>query len=152
MASKLEVKVEVKSSAEKIWESIIDSVNVLPKAMPHKYESIEIVEGDGKSAGTVNLIKYKPGMSSISTTKEKFELVDEANKTLSYSVVDGDVLKLFNFFKGTLTVTPKADHGSLVKWSCEFVKASDEVPSPDHIRDFAVKNFQDLDAYLLGVA
>ncbi|KAG8366190.1 hypothetical protein BUALT_Bualt17G0050800 [Buddleja alternifolia] len=151
MASKLEVELEVKSSAEKIWESIKDSATIFPKALPDQYESIEVVEGDGKSAGSVRLIKYPPGSSPISTTKEKFELVDEANKTLSYSVVDGDVLKYYKNFKATLAVTPKGD-GSLMKWSCEFDKASDEVPNPDVIKDFAVKNFQDLDAYLLGVA
>ncbi|KAG8366186.1 hypothetical protein BUALT_Bualt17G0050400 [Buddleja alternifolia] len=122
MASKLEVEVEVKSNAEKIWESIKDSATVLPKALPDKYESIE----------------------------EKLGLVDEANKTLSHSVVDGAMLKFYNYFKATPTVTPKGN-GSLVKWSCEFDKASDEVPNSDFIKDFAVKNFQDLDAYLLGV-
>lgn len=36
-----------------------------------------------------------------------------------------------------------------MKWLCEFEKASDEVPNPDLIRDFAAKNFKEIDEYLL---
>ncbi|KAI3467489.1 hypothetical protein Pfo_024152 [Paulownia fortunei] len=150
MASKVEVEAEMKSNVEKVWESIRESTTVFPKALPHHYQSIEVLEGDGKSVGSVRLVNYSPGLSEISKpTKEKIELVDEGNKTLSYSVIDGDVLKYYNNFKASLSVIPKGD-GSLVKWSCEFDKASEEVPNPDLVRDFAIKNFQDLDAYILG--
>ncbi|KAL2253560.1 UNVERIFIED_CONTAM: MLP-like protein [Sesamum indicum] len=69
---------------------------------------------------------------------------------LSYSVIGGDILKYYKNFKAHLSVSPK-DEGSWVKWSCEFEKASEEVPNPDLVRDFAIKNFQDLDAYILGL-
>lgn len=94
------------------------------------------------------IIMYCTGMSMISTSKEKIEVVDEEKKSVSYSVIDGDLLKYYKNFKAHLVVTPKGG-GSLVKWSCEFDKASEEVPNPDLMKDFAVKNFQDLDAFLL---
>ncbi|MBN7124833.1 hypothetical protein BSU01_24550 [Erwinia billingiae] len=74
--------------------------------------------------------------------------MDEANKTVAYSIVDGELLKYYKSFKGNIIVAPKGD-GSLVKWSCEFEKASHEVPDPNIIKEFAIKNFQELDAYLL---
>ncbi|XP_011086520.1 MLP-like protein 423 [Sesamum indicum] len=150
MASKLEVEFEMKSSPEKVWESIRESTTLFPKALPKEYESIEILEGDGKSVASVRLIKYPPGLSAISSTKEKIEVVDEGKKMLSYSVIGGDILKYYKNFKAHLSVSPK-DEGSWVKWSCEFEKASEEVPNPDLVRDFAIKNFQDLDAYILGL-
>lgn len=85
----------------------------------------------------------------ITFAKEKIESVDEGNKTVVYSVIDGETMKYYKSFKGSLTVSPKGD-ASLVKWCCEFEKASDEVPEPQLIKDFAVKNFKDLDAYLIG--
>lgn len=45
-------------------------------------------------------------------------------------------------------VSAKGD-GSVVKWSCEFEKADAEIPNPDKIKEFAVKNFLELDDYLL---
>ncbi|KAL2465239.1 MLP-like protein [Abeliophyllum distichum] len=147
-AQKLEVDVEVKSDAEKFWNGIRNSSTLFPKAFPDQYESIQVLEGDGKSVGSIRLIKYAPGWSTIATTKEKIEFVDEEKKSLSYTSIDGDLLKYYKNFKAHLVITPKGD-GSSVKWSCEFEKASEEIPNPHLIRDFAVKNFKDLDAYLL---
>jgi hypothetical protein len=45
-------------------------------------------------------------------------------------------------------VVPKGA-GSLAKWSSEFQKATEEIPDPHVIKDFVVKNFQELDAYVL---
>lgn len=60
-SGKLDVEVEVKSHADKFWGSIRDSPTILPKAFPNDYKSIEILEGDGKSVGTVRLITYGEG-------------------------------------------------------------------------------------------
>ncbi|MCD7462898.1 hypothetical protein HAX54_049593 [Datura stramonium] len=147
---KIDVEVEVKTPADKFWNSIRDSTNLFPKAFPDQYKSIEVVEGDGKSVGSVRLIKYAEGSPLVTFAKEKIESVDEGNKTVVYSVIDGETLKYYKSFKGSLTVTPKGDGGSLVKWSCAFEKASDDIPEPQIIKDFAVRNFKDLDAYLIG--
>jgi hypothetical protein len=61
MASKAELVVEVKSPAEKLWAALRDSTELFPKIFPQQYKSIETVEGDGKSAGTVRLLKYAEG-------------------------------------------------------------------------------------------
>lgn len=62
MASKIEVEVELKSGAEKVWNNIRESTTVFPKALPHLYEAIEVLEGDGKSVASIRLIKYPPGI------------------------------------------------------------------------------------------
>ncbi|XP_047311563.1 MLP-like protein 423 [Impatiens glandulifera] len=144
---KLEVDVEVKSDAEKFWESVKDSAVIFPKAFPDQYKSIEVLEGDGMSVGSVRLVKFVESEIPITFNKEKIDVVDEEKKTLSYTIVDGDILKFYKNFKATLVVSPNSG-GSFVKWTCEFDKASEEVPEPTFIKDFAVKNFIDLDAYL----
>ncbi|CAA0833697.1 MLP-like protein 423 [Striga hermonthica] len=150
MASKVEVEVEMKSDVGKVWDNIRESTEVFPKALPHHYKSIQVLEGDGKSAGSVRLVTYQPGLPDITKpAKEKIEKVDEGSKSLSYSVIEGDVLNYYKNFKAGLSVGAKGE-GSIVKWWCEFDKAREEVPSPDLIRDFAIKNFQDLDAYIIG--
>ncbi|KAK6139251.1 hypothetical protein DH2020_027006 [Rehmannia glutinosa] len=117
MASKVEVEVEMKSKADKVWENIRESATVFPKALSNHFESIEVLEGDGKSVGSVRLVKYQPqpGISAEITkpAKEKLEKVDEVNKSMIYS-------------------------------------ASEDIPNPDFLRDFAVKSFHDLDAYIFG--
>eukprot|EP00262_Sarcandra_glabra_P009457 TRINITY_DN23855_c0_g1_i1.p1 TRINITY_DN23855_c0_g1~~TRINITY_DN23855_c0_g1_i1.p1 ORF type:complete len:168 (-),score=32.54 TRINITY_DN23855_c0_g1_i1:228-683(-) len=143
----IEVEVELKSPADKFWGNIRESTQ-FPKIFPETYKSVEIVEGDGKSAGTITLFKYVQGVPLVTFSKEKIEAVDEVNKTLNYSVVDGELVNFYKNFKPTLKVSPKGD-GSLVKWSVEFEKANAEVPDPHIIKDSLVKAFIDLDAYLL---
>lgn len=87
------------------------------------------------------------GSPLVKVSYEKIGEVNEANKFVTYSVIDGDLLKFYKNFKGTITVVPKGE-GSLVKWNCVFEKASPEVPDPHAIKDFAIKNFVELDEYI----
>ncbi|XAR48047.1 hypothetical protein NMG60_11030748 [Bertholletia excelsa] len=148
MASgKLDVEVEIKASADKFWHSIRDSTTLFPRLLPHQYKSIEVLEGDGKSVGSVRLVHFAEDSPIVKVAKEKIEAIDEASKTLAYSVIDGDLLKYYKNFKAHLFVSAKGG-ASLVKWECHFEKASEDVPDPDVIRDFAVKTFHDLEAAL----
>ncbi|XP_057774645.1 MLP-like protein 423 [Salvia miltiorrhiza] len=151
MASKIEMEVELKSDAEKVWKGMRESTILFPKALPQHYQSIEILEGDGKSVNSVRLVNYPQGISAVSSIKEKIEAVDEEKKFVRYSVIDGDILKYYKNFKGSLSVSGKPDNsGTSLKWACEFDKASEDTPDPDFIKDFALKTFQDLDAYILA--
>ncbi|PON31667.1 Bet v I type allergen [Parasponia andersonii] len=148
MASgKLHVEVEVKSHADKIWESLRDFIYIYPKAFPNDYKSVEVLEGDGIEPGSVRFITYGEGSPIVKVSKERIEVVDPPNKTFSYGVIDGDLLKYYKSFKAHVTVISK-EEGSLVKWSCEFEKASDDIPDPSVIKDFAAKNFKELDDYI----
>jgi hypothetical protein len=71
MASKVELVVEVKSSADKMWTALRDSTELFPKIFP-EYKSIETVEGDGKSVGTVRLIKYAEGTYMLLRVDQSF--------------------------------------------------------------------------------
>ncbi|KAL1550897.1 MLP-like protein 423 [Salvia divinorum] len=152
MASKIEMEVELKSEAEKVWNSMRESTTLFPKALPQHYQSIQILEGDGKSVNSVRLVTYPQGISAVSSIKEKIEAVDDEKKFVSYSVIDGDILKYYKGFKGSLSVVSgsNGDNKSSLKWTCEFDKAAEDTPNPDFIKDFALKTFQDLDAYLLA--
>ena len=66
MASMVEVGVEVKSSPDKFWDAIRGSTDLFPNIFPEQYQSIEVVQGDGKSAGSIRLLKYAQGDLSLS--------------------------------------------------------------------------------------
>ncbi|KAG5236710.1 MLP protein [Salix suchowensis] len=143
-SGKLEVDVAIKSGAKKFWDNIRDSTTLFPKAFPDQYKSIEILQGDGKAAGSIRLFTYAEGSPLVKLSKERIDTVDEAKMEVSYSVIEGDLLKYYKMFKATITVTPKGD-GSLVKWMCEYEKASEDVEVPHIIKDFVVKNFLEVD-------
>lgn len=145
---KLDVEVKVKSNADKFWKSIRDSATIFPKVCSDLYKNVEILEGDGHSVGSVRVVNFAEGSPIVKSAKEKIEEFDEAKKKVAYSVIGGDMMQYYKTFKATLEVIPEGE-GSLVKWICEFEKASEEIPDPNMIRDLAAKNFQEIDAYLL---
>lgn len=146
----LEIEIAVKSSADQIWEALKDSSNLFPKIFPDLYKSAEILEGDGKSAGSVILMKYVEveGAPAITFSKDKLQEVDNANKSLSYAVIEGEITALYKTFKTTLQVVPKGDECS-VKWRLEYEKAHEEVPEPEFVKEIVVKTFQGIDDHIL---
>ncbi|KAL5552946.1 hypothetical protein UlMin_040347 [Ulmus minor] len=146
-SGKLEVEVDVKSHPDKVWDALKNFIFIYPKALPHDYKSVEVLEGDGIAVGSVRLITYGDGSPIVKVSKEKIEHIDAQNKTFTYNVIDGDLLKYYKSFKAHVTVVPKGD-GTLVKWSCDYEKDSDEIPIPNEVKDFAVKNFIELDEYI----
>jgi hypothetical protein len=95
-----------------------------------------------------SFLRVFSGSPLVKVSKEKIEAFDEGKRTLSFSVIEGDLLNYYKVFKCHITVVPKGA-GSLAKWSSEFQKATEEIPDPHVIKDFVVKNFQELDAYVL---
>lgn len=61
-SGKLNVEVEVKSNADKVWEALRDFIFIFPKAFPNDYKSVEVLEGDGIVVGSVRLITYGEGI------------------------------------------------------------------------------------------
>jgi len=57
----MEMEMELKSSADKVWGAVIDSSELFPKIFPEQFKSIEVVEGDGKTVGSIRLLKYAEG-------------------------------------------------------------------------------------------
>ncbi|XP_057810955.1 MLP-like protein 423 [Salvia miltiorrhiza] len=146
--SKLELDIELKTSAEKLWKNLKEFITFFPKALPHIYEKIDVIEGDGSSAGSIFVCTFKS--PEMAPTKERVEMVDEDKKLLSYSFIEGEILKNYKSFKSMLCVSnsSKSD-GALVKYSVEFEKANAEVGDPDFFKGFVAKIFEDMDTYLL---
>ncbi|KAI0491935.1 hypothetical protein KFK09_026198 [Dendrobium nobile] len=88
------------------------------------------------------------GIPFVKFAKEKIEVDDDANKLVSYSVIEGDILSYYTSFRPTLQVLSKGD-GAVVKWSVEYEKLNEEVPDPELIQAMATQTFKELDAYLL---
>ncbi|KAF9626332.1 hypothetical protein IFM89_032181 [Coptis chinensis] len=145
---RLALEMEVKAPADEFWNGIKDSTTVFPKIFPEQIKSIEVLEGDGFSVGTIRLIEYAEGIPVATFAKEKVELLDIENKTIGSRIIDGELASLYKNPKAKVQVIPKGP-GSLVKWSLELEKGSNEAPDPIMFQDQAAKLFSGLDAHLL---
>ncbi|OVA01726.1 Bet v I domain [Macleaya cordata] len=133
------VEVEVKCSADKFYGWFKNNMTDLTKLQPHIYKSVEILEGDGKSVGTVWFWKYVlPGISpdDVLVVKQTIKAIDDKKRSITFSVMEGHLLNTYKSFDVTMTVTPKEggaeDECCLVKWCLNCGKKNDEqVPVPD---------------------
>jgi hypothetical protein len=73
----------------------------------------------------------------------------EENKSITYKVIDGEIAKNYKVFKSTAQVTPKGN-GCLVKWTIEYEKAYEDVPTPNKYNDFTANMSKAVEAYLLN--
>ncbi|KAL1539370.1 MLP-like protein 423 [Salvia divinorum] len=151
-ASKLEIELELKTSPEKLWKNLKEFVTLLPNAMPDVYEGINVIEGDGRSVGSIFVSTFKPSEMKpvVSISKERLEIVDDGKKILSYSFLEGEILENYKNFRVVIYVgsSTKSD-GALVKYTAEFNKANEQVADPHIFKSFVVKLFMAIDAYLL---
>nr|USU81826.1 MLPL1 [Nepeta sibirica] len=153
MASKLEVELELKSDVEKMWKNFKEFTKLFPKALPHLYEGIAVAEGDGISAGTIFISTLKPTDPSnpvVSINKERIDSLDDEKKILTYSYIEGEILKSYKNLKGTVSMSSNNGDGTIFKYVVEFDKANAQVPDPLLFKDFLVMVFQGFDDYVLN--
>lgn len=80
--------------------------------------------------------------------KDRIDAVDEKNKSITFKLIGGEVTKYFKSFRATLQVTSQPNK-NFIKWTLEYEKVSQEVPTPHSHLDFLVSASRKVDAYLL---
>ncbi|RZC61270.1 hypothetical protein C5167_023038 [Papaver somniferum] len=131
------VEVEAKCSADLFYGMFKEDMTQLTNHFPQYFKSVEILEGDGKTLGTVKLWKYAlPGHPADEefTVKETITKVDDENRSITYSVLEGScLLNTYKDFTVTVSVTPKEgaeDSECIVRWCFDLAKEHDGVPHP----------------------
>ena len=105
------VKEELGVSADRLWAMVVDFGNVswIPGA--------EGVRTEGKGPGMVRIIGA-PGAE----IHERLETVDEAEKSISYTIPKGIPLPVTGY-RATMKVHARGPERSELEWSCSFEPA-----------------------------
>ena len=83
--------------------------------------------------------------------KDKIVAIDEEKGSMTFDLIGGEVTNYYKSFKATITVEAQAKaHTHLVKWSLEYEKADENVPTPHSHLAFLVNFSRDVDAFLLN--
>lgn len=80
--------------------------------------------------------------------KETVEAVDEENKSITFNVLEGEVMKDYKSYKFTIHAIPKGE-GCLVKWTVIYEKAREDGPDPHNYMEYAVQVTKDIESHLL---
>ncbi|GLJ28468.1 hypothetical protein SUGI_0560060 [Cryptomeria japonica] len=152
MAHTVSWEAELNVPANQIWKAFENCADIFPKLMPNHFKSIDVLEGDGISPGSVRLIKYGEGFQLATYKLEKIESLDEAKMTATHTVLNGQIMNKYKTYKLTLKVSPGATSATcIVKWIIEYEPAHEgEVAHPENAKETAVHTFKVLEEYLLS--
>ena len=92
------------------------------------------------------LLKIKDGNTRV--TKEIVEAIDEKNKSITFKVIEGDILKQYKSFKILLQAIPKGDF-TLVHWTFEYEKLNKDIPAPLKLLGFLIHLNEHIDDHLV---
>ncbi|KAJ9153088.1 hypothetical protein P3X46_026572 [Hevea brasiliensis] len=148
LTGKLETEVEVKVAADKAYGIFRSQTHQLPNIASDMIHKTEIHEGDWETPGSIKSWNYTIE-GNVLSLKETIEKIDEENKSITYKVVDGDVLKLYKSMKVTIQVTAKNDGSSLMKVIIDYEKLKEDSPDPHPYLEFAAKVFKHIETHLL---
>ncbi|KAI4386487.1 hypothetical protein MLD38_004417 [Melastoma candidum] len=145
---KLELQAEIKSPPDRVFDVYKNKIDLMPKISPQKLRSIQVLQGDGSSVGSVRLWTYFLGEPV--EAKDRIDAIDERNMSITFDIIGGEVTKYFKSYKATIQlVLGEGGSKSFVKWSVEYEKASEGVPDPHAQLDFLITMAKEVDAYLL---
>ncbi|GMY18280.1 MLP-like protein 28 [Fagus crenata] len=143
---KVETDVEIKASAEKFHEVFSCRPHHISNVCPEKVQGVALHEGDWGKEGAVVCWDYVlDGKTSVA--KAILEAIDMENKSVTYKVIEGDLMEHYKSIKLTIEVSPK-DEGSLVHWIIQYEKLNEEIVDPHTLLQLAIDVTKDIDAHL----
>ncbi|RZC73000.1 hypothetical protein C5167_048479 [Papaver somniferum] len=153
-----QIETELKCSADKFYNVFRHNVMQLTTVLPQYFKSVKIVKGDGKSLGSIRQWQYvlqaPEASSKVLMLKETVTSVDEENRSITFSVVGGDILTHYKSVDFIMAVTPKyvnsiEESGSKVQWWVQYEKRTEDVGSPDGYVNLLALLTKEMGHYLL---
>ncbi|CAK9234183.1 unnamed protein product [Sphagnum troendelagicum] len=94
----------------------------------------ELGHGEARS---IRAVKIGPMFPDVEEVSERMDFVDDANKTLGYTVLEGSLG--YHYFNVGLKFSPRATAGSTdATWTASYVPMADMGP-PEHVKDVYIK-------------
>ncbi|KAK4596737.1 hypothetical protein RGQ29_014683 [Quercus rubra] len=164
----MDFQTEIKCPAEKFFNFFRTKAQLVPSTCPSVIKDVQLLKGDWETEGSVNLWRLKltplylkeefcpilkPAVkihnigNNIETLKETVKAIDEQNKSISFKMLDGELLDTMKNMKSNMQVSTKGDQ-SLVKWTIEYENANQELPA--RYLDFLPGWTKAIEAYLLN--
>ncbi|KAI8017708.1 hypothetical protein LOK49_LG04G01426 [Camellia lanceoleosa] len=81
----------------------------------------------------------------ILTSEETIVAVDKKNKSMTYNLIGGDLMKLYKEINVTSQATT-IDEKNCLTWICEYEKLNENVYAPHQLKDFVTQVTNTIDA------
>ncbi|XP_016452954.1 kirola-like [Nicotiana tabacum] len=140
---KLIASLEVKSGGHSVQDIFHVNTHHIPNISPSKINHFEIHEGQIIKVGSIVSWKYnEDGKEKI--VKEVIEAFDHQKKSITWKVIEGDLLELYNYFT---IITSSEDQWTT--WTLVYEKKTEDTPEPLDFLGVVLDLTKDIDAHLL---
>ncbi|KAL5553457.1 hypothetical protein UlMin_040858 [Ulmus minor] len=150
--AKLEKDVEIKAPADKFHHMFRNIPHHISNAAGERIQGCDLHEGDFGTVGSVVIWNYNhDGKPEVA--KEVIEAIDDEKNSMTFKLIEGDLLEKYKSFKVSYEATPKNDgEGCVVHWTLEYEKLHDEIVDLHTLVQFVVDLSKDIEAHLLQKA
>ncbi|CAN4124952.1 unnamed protein product [Withania somnifera] len=143
MKGNLIASIEVKCGGHLFHDIFHTDTHHIPNICPGKINHFEIHEGGTIKVGSIVSWKYNDdGKDKI--LKQVIESVDPQKKSITWKVIGGDLLELYNSF----TSITSFDH-QWATWTFVYEKKTEETPEPLDLLGFLLDVTRDIEGHLL---
>ncbi|KAK6790725.1 hypothetical protein RDI58_009806 [Solanum bulbocastanum] len=139
---KLIVSLEVKCGGHSVHDIFHTNTQHLPNISPSRVKHFEIHEGEkGKIGSVVGWKYYEDGKEMFAKTV--IEAIDPQKKSITWKVIDGNLLELYNSF----TITTSCEHWTTI--TLVYEKKTEDTPEPLALLDYFIGMTKDVEGHLL---
>ncbi|CAI9091553.1 OLC1v1026613C1 [Oldenlandia corymbosa var. corymbosa] len=140
--------IEINLDGDVLHEIFRDRPHNLATICPSFVEGFELHDGEWGKAGTVFFFKFNHDGQKL-TAKEVVEAIDDAKKSMTTRVIEGDILALYKTFVISYEVDQVGENKHLVTWTFQYEKVNESIPEPDSLMDFCLNATKEIEAYHL---
>ena len=137
LVGKMVRQVDLKSDGDVFHELFRDRPHHISDMSPTHIQGVDLHEGEWGTVGSVIFWKYThDGKEKVA--KEVIEAIDEEKKSVTFKVIDGDLLQLYKSFVATVHVDTVGDN-NLVTWTFNYEKLNENIEDPISLMDFCIE-------------
>ncbi|KAK4430314.1 Kirola [Sesamum alatum] len=150
LSGKLVSQIDIKCDGDVFHEIFRERPHHISGMSPQHIQNCDLHDGQWGTVGSVIYWNYThEGKEKVA--KEIIEAIDEEKKSVTFNVIDGDLMELYKTFKLTVHVDTNGDD-NLVTWTIEYEKLNEDVPDPDSVMEFCLSVTKDIEKHHLPPA
>ncbi|KAL2546170.1 MLP-like protein [Forsythia ovata] len=133
LRGKLVSQIGIKSDGDAFHEIFRERPNDIAGISPGIVHGVDLHGGKWGTVGSVIYWKFThDGKERVS--KEIIEAIDKEKKSVTFKVIEGDLMELYKSFKFIVNVDANGND-NLVTWTFEYEKKNENVPDPNTLMD-----------------
>ncbi|KAL2518770.1 MLP-like protein [Abeliophyllum distichum] len=150
LKGKLTAQVEIKAGGDVFHDLFRYKPQQIANMSPTTIQGCDLHQGEWGTVGAFYFWKYThDGKQKVA--KAVIEAIDEEKRSMTFKVVEGDLMELYKSFKGGFHVETDGDI-DLVTWNLEYEKLNDDVEDPLTLLGFFIKLAKDIESHHLKAA